>query len=202
MKKIWISVLLLSALLLQGLAWAGDKEELQNRLAKINGFSAHFSQIVKTADNKLVQQGSGELYLSRPYYFNWQMSQPDPMSIVSDGKTVWVYTPDLAQVTASNLRDVANNDLLLLLTNNQSAVWQRYQVTRNSDTFSLQPTRKGGQRFTISVLKNGMITAFSTIENDGQHSDYQLSAQRLGAVSQAKFHFSVPAGVTVDDQRR
>ena len=82
MKKFLMLIGLLTSLS----AWAGDKEVLQERLAKIDGFYARFSQDVKTADKQPVQQGKGDLWVTRPYYFNWTMTEPDETSIISEDR--------------------------------------------------------------------------------------------------------------------
>ena len=45
-------------------------------------------------------------------------------------------------------------------------------------------------------------TQFSAVEQDDQRSSYQLKSQQNGAVDAAKFTFTPPKGVTVDDQRK
>lgn len=200
MKKLLLTVCLFT--FFNGAVWADAKDLLQSRLTKVDGFYAKFTQIVKTADNQLVQEGNGELWVNRPYYFNWQIEQPDEMSIISDGKTVWMYTPMVEQVTATWLKDVADNRLLLLITDSQNKVWDNYNVTRKDNQFTLTPTDHSGQNFIISALPTGMIADFTIIEEDGQFSFYELSKQKLGSVEQHRFRFTMPPKVTLDDQRQ
>lgn len=193
--------LLLMVLLTSVSVWAGDKELLQERLDKIDGFSAHFFQDVKTADNQTVQEGRGELWVTRPYYFNWTMNEPDETSIISDGKSMWVYTPAVEQVSVMDLKKAVDNRLMLLITDSHNAIWNVYNVTRKQDSFTLKPTDESNQYFVISVLPTGMIANFTIVEEDGQRSFYDLSSQKLGKVDLNKFKFMPPAGVTIDDQR-
>lgn len=197
MKKL----LLLVGLLLSMSALAGDKEVLQQRLDKIDGFYARFTQDVKTADNQPVQQGKGDLWVTRPYYFNWTINEPDETSIISDGKNMWVYTPAVEQVSVMDLKKTVDNRLMLLITDSHNPIWNVYQVTRKQDSFTLKPTDGSNQDFIISVLPTGMISNFTIIEEDGQRSFYDLSRQQLGKVELSKFNFVPPVGVTIDDQR-
>ncbi|OCG13859.1 outer membrane lipoprotein carrier protein LolA [Gilliamella sp. App6-5] len=182
-------------------AWAGDKEVLQQRLDKIDGFYAQFSQNVKTIDNQPVQQGKGDLWVTRPYYFNWTMNEPDVTSIISDGKNMWVYTPAVEQVTVMDFKKAVDNRLMLLITDSHNSIWNAYNVTRKQNSFTLKATDGSNQDFIISVLPTGMISNFTIIEEDGQRSFYDLSHQVLGKVESNKFNFTPPAGVTIDDQR-
>ncbi|OCG39470.1 outer membrane lipoprotein chaperone LolA [Gilliamella sp. Bif1-4] len=193
--------LLLIGALVSLSVWASDKEVLQQRLDKIDGFYARFSQDVKTADNQQVQEGKGDLWVSRPYYFNWTMNEPDETSIISDGKNMWVYTPAVQQVSVMDLKKAIDNRLMLLITDSHNPIWNVYNVTRKQDSFTLKPTDGSNQDFVISVLATGMISNFTIIEEDGQRSFYDLSRQTLGKVALDKFKFIPPAGVTVDDQR-
>ncbi|MCX8574028.1 MULTISPECIES: outer membrane lipoprotein chaperone LolA [unclassified Gilliamella] len=193
--------LVLMGLLVSVSAWAGDKEVLQQRLDKVDGFYARFSQDVKTADNQQVQEGKGDLWVTRPYYFNWKMTEPEETTIISDGSNMWVYTPTVEQVTVMDLKKAVDNRLMLLITDSHNPIWNHYQVTRKQDSFTLKPTDSSSQNFIISVLPSGMISNFTIIEEDGQRSFYDLSHQKLGKVELSKFHFEPPLGIQIDDQR-
>lgn len=196
---LFISLLLISW---SALADIDVCKELQERLSKINGFYGVFKQEVKTKEGKLIQEGKGQLWLRRPYFFNWQMKTPDEISIISDGKTVWMYTVILEQVTVMNLKDVADNRLLVLITdNNNSASWQHYVVTKKGDCFILHPKNDDEQSFEIVINNKGILNSFTVIEEDGQQSFYQFSHQKFVNVPSNKFEFVLPDGVTVDDQR-
>ncbi len=46
-------------------------------------------------------QARGTLYLKRPGRLRWEYSAPTPQEIVSDGRELWVYTPELKQVNVA-----------------------------------------------------------------------------------------------------
>jgi outer membrane lipoprotein carrier protein len=43
----------------------------------------------------------GTLYLKKPGRLRWEYSAPTPQEIVSDGRELWVYTPELKQVNVA-----------------------------------------------------------------------------------------------------
>jgi outer membrane lipoprotein carrier protein len=71
---------------------------LESAYGKMNDLKAEFSQ---TAFNKSLNQSipaQGTVYLKKGGKLRWEYSEPTPQEIVSDGKTLWVYTPTLSQV--------------------------------------------------------------------------------------------------------
>lgn len=198
MKKIFTVL----CLLVSCSVWADAKDVLQQRLDKVSGFYARFSQVVTTADNQVIQDGKGELWVNRPNYFNWTMTEPDDTTILSDGQNLWIYQAAVEQVTIMSLQQAVDNRLLLLITDSHSPVWHDYQVTRKQDSFTLTAiNNEQAQNFVISVLPTGMIADFTIVEQDGQRSLYRLSHQTLGNVDMQHFKFTLPKNVTVDDQR-
>ena len=154
--------------------------------------------------DQAVQEGQGDLWVKRPNLFNWHMTQPDESILVSDGKTLWFYNPFVEQATATWLKDATGNTPFMLIARNQSSDWQQYNIKQNGDDFVLTPKASNGnlKQFTINVGRDGTIHQFSAVEQDDQRSSYQLKSQQNGAVDAAKFTFTPPQGVTVDDQRK
>jgi outer membrane lipoprotein carrier protein len=71
---------------------------LESAYGKMNDLKAEFSQ---TAFNKSLNQSipaQGTVYLKKGGKLRWEYTDPTPQEIVSDGKTLWVYTPTLSQV--------------------------------------------------------------------------------------------------------
>ena len=197
MKKIAITCALLSSLVASSV-WADAASDLKSRLDKVSSFHASFTQKVTDGSGAAVQEGQGDLWVKRPNLFNWHMTQPDESILVSDGKTLWFYNPFVEQATATWLKDATGNTPFMLIARNQS------NIKQNGDDFVLTPKASNGnlKQFTINVGRDGTIHQFSAVEQDDQRSSYQLKSQQNGAVDAAKFTFTPPQGVTVDDQRK
>jgi outer membrane lipoprotein carrier protein len=59
------------------------------------------ADIAQTAFNKSLNQtipAQGTVYLKKGGKLRWEYTEPTPQVIVSDGKTIWLYTPMLNQV--------------------------------------------------------------------------------------------------------
>ena len=71
---------------------------LEAAYGKMQDLRGEFAQ---TAFNKSLNQSipaRGAVYMKRGGKLRWEYSEPTPQEIVSDGKTLWVYTPTLNQV--------------------------------------------------------------------------------------------------------
>ena len=78
---------------------AGGRDDLANFTKGLKGLDGQFSQKVFDANGKLKESSSGRVALSAPRLFRWEYTKPYEQLIVADGTRVWVYDPDLQQVT-------------------------------------------------------------------------------------------------------
>ncbi|MNW69403.1 Outer-membrane lipoprotein carrier protein precursor [compost metagenome] len=77
-------------------------------------------------------------------------------------------------------------------------------MKQKGDDFELTPKSSSGnlKQFAITVTNSGTIRSFAAVEQDGQRSSYALKSQQNTTVDAAKFKFTPPKGVTLDDQRQ
>lgn len=90
---------LLVATLFATTAFAGARKDLDTFTNGLKGLDGHFTQQVYDSNGKLKETSSGRVALSTPDLFRWEYAKPYEQLIVADGNTVWVYDPDLEQVT-------------------------------------------------------------------------------------------------------
>lgn len=189
-------------LLVSGALWAAPKEVLNERLALTQGFSAQFTQQVVSPDGEVIMQGRGQLAIARPGLFRWESQEPEQELIVSDGKTLWYYSPFIEQVTLYDPQQVTTQTPFVLLTHNRASDWDHYQITFNDELFTLRDVQAPETQYQLKIDPQGKIHQFVIIEQDGQRSEFQFSQWVLAEPEHAQFHFKVPAGVEIDDQRQ
>ena len=80
-------------------AHAAARDDLDTFTRGLKGLQGGFAQTVHAADGTKKESSTGRVSLSAPRLFRWEYVKPYPQLIVADGKTVWVYDPDLKQVT-------------------------------------------------------------------------------------------------------
>lgn len=198
MKKIIPLLLVFSSTL-----FASPKEELNERLAKTEGFSASFAQKVISPDNELIMEGEGKVEIARPSLFRWTTITPDENVLISDGKTLWYYNPFLEQVSIYWQEQATAKTPFVLLTRNRASDWDNYQITQDGDSFTLTPTAVDATQgeFQININTQGQIQGFNVIEQDGQRGEFVFSNISNEIPNKASFSFIPPEGVEVDDQR-
>ena len=91
--------LALGAALVTSTAFAGARDELKSFTTGLKWLDGQFTQQVHDGNGKLKETSSGQVSLSAPRLFRWEYTKPYPQLIVTDGSKVWIYDPDLQQVT-------------------------------------------------------------------------------------------------------
>ena len=92
-------LLLVSLIALNAAAAGPARSRLESFSSGIALVSAHFEQSVIGAKGSRGETSSGKLALKAPRQFRWQTVTPYQQLIVADGNRVWIYDPDLEQVS-------------------------------------------------------------------------------------------------------
>ena len=97
--RIATTTLALALLLAANAANAGARDQLAAFTKNLKGLDGQFSQQVFDPRGKQKETSSGRVAVAAPRLFRWEYVKPYPQLIVADGKTVWVYDPDLRQAS-------------------------------------------------------------------------------------------------------
>ncbi|MFT5756913.1 MAG: outer membrane lipoprotein carrier protein [Alteromonadaceae bacterium] len=185
-------------------AMSDHKKQLIEKLKKINFFSAGFEQ--KTLDEKgnVLQEGSGELAVSKPNLVHWNTKTPDESLIVSDGSTLWVYDPFIEQAIAYKLVNAIANTPILLLTSDDQALWAHYRVSQiDQATYLIHADDVNSQIKTLELhFVKDKLSGFTFLDATGQLSIISLKeVDFTTAPALDLFQFVLPEGTHLDDQR-
>ncbi|WP_038889532.1 outer membrane lipoprotein chaperone LolA [Vibrio campbellii] len=182
---------------------ASPKDELNKRLSMNDGFSADFSQQVISPEGETVMEGEGTVEIARPSLFRWSTTFPDENLLVSDGKTLWYYSPFIEQVSIYWQEQATEQTPFVLLTRNRASDWDNYKISQKGDQFTLIPTAADSTQgqFQINIDAKGVVKGFNVVEQDGQKGLFTFNNVKLGKPKADRFTFTIPNGVEVDDQR-
>ena len=84
--------------------------------ANLSGLQGRFEQQVLDQGGTLKEQTSGSIALAVPRQLRWEYETPFPQLIVADGEHLFIYDPDLEQVTVRRqIEDEQQSPLLALI---------------------------------------------------------------------------------------
>lgn len=101
MRKLMLWIVL-SFVACTAFAATGARARLDAFANGLHSLRGDFSQTVYDAHGNITGSSHGMLALEAPRLFRWQVTDPYKQLIVADGRKVWVYEPDLQQVTVRN----------------------------------------------------------------------------------------------------
>ncbi len=79
---------------------------IREKYSRAKAYAGTFTQKTTYADSNETTFGSGRIWIQGPDKMRWEYQLPEKQLLVSDGKTLWYYTPDLNQVMTGNLKDI------------------------------------------------------------------------------------------------
>ena len=82
----------------------------------LHSVTADFSQAVTDANGHRGEESQGTFALRAPRQFRWETTAPYQQTIVADGTRVWIYEPDLAQVSVRSQGSEEAHSPLTVLT--------------------------------------------------------------------------------------
>lgn len=199
-----IRVIGLAAVLLSSNAIAGARDDLAAFTQGLKGLDGQFVQRVHDSNGKLKESSSGRVALSAPRLFRWEYVKPYPQLIVADGKTVWVFDPDLEQVTRRPQGVEEQNSPLAALVD-PAKLDKDFQVTEAGTKSGLEwllltPRQGAEASFTSARLGFGKqgLARMDVVDALGQRTEITFSAwKRNPAFKAGTFRYVPPKGVDV-----
>lgn len=192
-------------MLFAGAASAGARDQLDSFTRGLKTLDGRFTQQVFDAKGKLKESSSGRVALSAPRQFRWEYAKPYPQQIVADGKTVWIYEPDLQQVT-KRAQGAEERSSPLTAVIDPSKLDAQFAVQESGTSNGLEwvtLTPKGDASsagFRTAKLGFGPqgLSRMQVVDQLGQRTDISFSAwKRNAALPAATFRFTPPKGVDV-----
>lgn len=190
---------------------------LVRQLSGIRSLTANFEQTTKATTNKAKQQKGltaqhmnqtfrGQMKVERPGKFFWQTTTPAKQTIVTSGKTVWIYDPDLEQAVRQTLDEQVSNTPALLLSGNTSQIMKSYRVTQPNKAktyYTLYPKNREGafQSLTISFGANKAPSLMILQDSLGQTTYVKFNNVQVNSkIAASTFNFTPPKGTDIIDQ--
>lgn len=208
-----LSRALLTAALLLPVAQAAEDSEQQRAANKLSELLSHtqtitgsFSQLTLDSTGTQLQEAAGEMLLQRPGLFRWHTNPPLEQLLVSNGEKVWLYDPDLMQVTVQKMDQRLTHTPALLLSGDVSKISENFKITYKEGgpvvDFILTPTAKDTLFDTLRLsFRNGVINDMQLLDAVGQRTNILFMGVKVNEpVAPEQFVFVAPAGVDVIEE--
>ncbi|TBU73666.1 outer membrane lipoprotein chaperone LolA [Phytopseudomonas daroniae] len=202
-----IRLMLLAVLSTASLFAHADDEAAVQRLTQLlnqaQTITARFSQLSLDGSGTQLQETSGELALKRPGLFRWHTDAPMEQLLVSDGKQVWLYDPDLEQVTIQALDQRLTHTPALLLSGDVSQIRENFEITFKEGgsvvDFILKPKSKDTLFDSLRLsFRNGVLNDMQLIDSIGQRTNILFMSVKMNEpLDDKQFSFEIPEGADV-----
>ena len=167
------------------------REAIVQRLSALQSLRGQFTQTLESKDGKTLQETAGDFTFKRPGFYHWESNDPFPQTVVGNGETVWIYDPDLEQVTIAKQDSMPYNPANLL-SGGIADLAARYHV--------LQLIEGGVERYTLMPIDAANAPFVQLGVNfKGDILQAATLTDRLGQVTRIRFD-DTKVNLKVDDK--
>jgi outer membrane lipoprotein carrier protein len=190
-------------LLLPSLGRADAVQQLKTFFQNTTTMRAQFHQTVLDNMGGKVQDVTGVMQLSRPGKFRWDYNKPFVQLIVGDGHKVWLYDPELNQVTVRPLDKALGSSPAALLAG--SADMDKAFSLRDTGTqdqtnwVEAKPKEpEAGFERVLLGFRDGVLQEMELHDNFGQTTVIEFQkVERNARLDAQAFRFVPPQGADV-----
>lgn len=186
-------------------------DKLQSTCAEVQDLQARFHQTATNRAIGAVREASGLFLLKRPGKMRWEYQTPERRLFVTDGKTLWAFSPEDKQVIVQEVGEALASRMPLSFLAGDCQLRRDFEITavQHAGTraspgtmiLDLRPKRADAAmaRLLLEVnLQNYTVqrtTLFDAYSNTTVIAFTDLSLN--GGLTDQPFRFTPPAGVTV-----
>ena len=178
-------------------------QRLTSLLNQAQTITGRFSQLTLDGSGTQLQETSGEMALKRPGQFRWHTDAPMEQLLLSNGENIWLYDPDLMQVTIQKMDQRLTHTPALLLSGDVSKIAESFDITLkeggNVVDFILKPKAADSLFESLRLsFRGGVINDMQLIDSVGQRTNILfLGVQMSPSVAADQFTFEPPPGTDV-----
>lgn len=202
-NSVAFSLLIPLMLLVSQAAFADGMASVKAFYQQTQAMRADFHQVVTDRQGRKVQEVHGQMQLKRPNKFRWDYNQPYEQQIISDGKQVWLYDTELAQVTVREFSKALGSSPAALLAGDD-AIDKSFKLANASvkgglDWVSATPKDKetGFEKILLG-FKDHKLQEMSLVDSFGHNTKIVFSQLESNpAIDEKAFLFQTPKGVDV-----
>jgi len=203
MRALNVGIVAVFCLFAAQTASAGAIDKLHRFLESTKTVRADFAQIVIAKNGRKPQQSTGVMMFSRPGKFRWQIEKPYSQLLLGDGEKVWIYDPDLRQVTVKKVGAALGGTPAALLAGDnafeKNFTLRELGEREGMDWLEAIPKTpdSGFEKIHLGFAGND-LKAMELFDNFGQTTSLLFAKlERNPPLAASLFRFTPPAGADV-----
>ena len=190
-------------------AASAGREAITRFSTDLRSLDGRFAQQVFDANGTATDRSEGRISLKAPRQFRWEYQQPYPQLIVADGDHLWLYDPDLEQVTV-RVQSYEEQSSPLAALIDPGELDRQFVVSEGGQANGLtwvdlkarKPDDSAVQAAKLGFSADGLATMVFE-DQLGQRTEVRFSQwKRNGALPADLFRFIPPEGVDVVGETR
>ena len=177
--------------------------KLDQLLSNIDTITAEINQLIVESDGGILEESQIIMHIKRPEGFYWETVAPFPELLVTNGKRLWNYQPDLEQVVIEDWNPDQSALAAQLLYGKTENLEEDYYIVaieaEQSQTFELKPKSPDNlyELITISFINSALELIY--IENSsGERTAWQFTSSDINPpLGEDLFEFIPPDGIEI-----
>ena len=177
--------------------------KLDKLLSNIDTITAEINQLIVESDGGILEESQIIMHIKRPEGFYWETVTPFPELLVTNGKRLWNYQPDLEQVVIEDWNPDQSGLAAQLLYGKTENLEEDYYIVaidaEQSQTFELKPKSPDNlyELITISFINSSLELIY--IENSsGERTAWQFTSSDINPpLGEDLFEFIPPDGIEI-----
>lgn len=183
--------------------------KVQASYAKFESYRADFTQAIHTSGLARPRVDTGVVELKKGGKMHWEFKTPDVRHFISDGKTLWVYSPADKQALASPLTQETNGTAMNFMSG-LGDIRRDFKVSLPTEpenqkkgmiALQLVPKESIGTLKYLVILaseSDGLVKQAVVQDQLGSKTVLEFNNAQLNSkLDEARFTFSAPKGVNV-----
>ena len=195
----------MSVLILSATSFGQERPmvKLDKLLSNIDTITAEINQLIVESDGGILEESQIIMHIKRPEGFYWETVTPFPELLVTNGKRLWNYQPDLEQVVIEDWNPDQSALAAQLLYGKTENLEEDYYIVaidaEQSQTFELKPKSPDNlyELITISFTNSSLELIY--IENSsGERTAWQFTSSDINPpLGEDLFEFIPPDGIEI-----
>lgn len=185
-------------------------DRLQATYHGIKDLSGRFHQVSTLKSIGQSQEAWGFVYIKKPGNMRWEYKGPEARLVVTDGQTIWVYSPDSRQVIVQGASEAFFSELPLIFLAGKGNLRADFEIRFTTRTgkskdglylLDLSPKRPDAALRKVSLEVNPvtfLVEKATIYDVYANTTVISFKDQRMNAgLEDSRFIFDIPPGVEV-----